>query len=53
MATAASGYKSLKLQTGTEDPFVELIDELLVISENERNKQLNSGLPPSILIDPH
>lgn len=35
---AVSGHESLKLQTGTEDPFVHLIDELHVISENERTQ---------------
>lgn len=35
---AASGHESLKLQTGTEDPFMDLIDKLHVISENKRNQ---------------
>lgn len=34
MATAASGHESLELQTGTEDPFMDIIDELHVISEH-------------------
>lgn len=33
MATATNGHES-----GTEDPFMAVIDELYVISENERNQ---------------
>lgn len=39
MATAASGHQCLTLQTGAEDPFMGLIDELHVISENEGGKK--------------
>lgn len=49
MVTAATGYESEKVQTGTGEPFMVLIDKLHVISENKR--QLNRGLL-SMLIEP-
>lgn len=38
IATKATGHESLKLETGTGDHFIYLIDELHVITENKRNQ---------------